>query len=136
NFTASRFKRIVWQETEKTLWAITFDGALASMTIDEEAQVAAWAYHPIGGELDGGLPEVIDISMTLIGETGYETPLLLVKRTIGGNDVISMEYLAPIFDSPSIDLGEDDAPFVPVFLDCATVVFPQTPTTTIAGLDD
>lgn len=97
--------RLAWQEEPfATLWAIRSDGVLLGFTYLKEFNILAWHRHDTG---DGD--RFLDVCV--INEGGMDTPYFLVRRTIGGSDVVYLERMHRRYDKV-----EDSEDFF--FVDC------------------
>ena len=109
------------EEPDGTIWLVREDGLLASLTYDKEQQVRGWARH----EIAGGEVESLAVVSSPDGRT--DDVYLLVKRTIGGDEVRYIEVVRAPFRS--ILDGENGGFFVD-----AGLTYDGTPATTFTGL--
>lgn len=122
------------QEPNSILWATRADGTLLSFTVNREDQVAAWVRHNLGG---GGKVESI---ATIPDPTGQRDELwLIVNRTIGGQTVRTVEYMAKPFEGPepATRLGNGGSAGDPQssawYVDCG-LQYSGAPTNQVSGL--
>ena len=75
------------QEPHSIVWCVLGDGKVASLTLNREQEVIAWALHDFGGQV---------ISMcAVVGNVAYDKVFMLVKRQQGGDDVdLILEQMA------------------------------------------
>ncbi len=98
------------------LWAVRSDGALLSMTHLPEHEVTSWAQHTTDGAFE---------SVCAIPEDGRDALYAIVRRTIDGNTVRTVERMASrIFSAVEDWFG----------VDCG-LTYDGAATTTISGLD-
>lgn len=103
----SRLVRVVLQAGRPdVLWVVREDGMLAGMTVSGAENVAGWHRQKLGG---GG--EVLDAAISL--RTDLDDQLKIVaRRTVGGVERCSVEYLADAPTFPDQDdfagLGDDE----------------------------
>ncbi len=90
-------------------WVARDDGLLLSATYIPEADVAAWAQHDVGGQVE---------SLCVIPEDGQDTLYLAVRRHLNDVDVLHVERIR--------HGGADDSEAR--YLDCHTVHGPSTGT--------
>jgi hypothetical protein len=76
------------QEPFQVLWAARADGQLLGFTYDKVDQVAAWHRHILGG---GGFVE--SVSTALDDDASHDQLWMIVRRTVNGATVRSVEYL-------------------------------------------
>lgn len=87
-------------EPDGILWCVLEDGGLAGCTFLPNEQVIAWHRHPIGG--DGAVEDV-----AVIPGDGRDEPWFVVKRTVGGSTVRTIEYMEAAFDGYGKTDGAD-----------------------------
>jgi hypothetical protein len=75
------------------LWFVRNDGVLIGLTFDREQQVYGWHRHVIGGSYGGGAAVVECISAMPAPDGARDELWLIVKRTVNGATVRSVEYL-------------------------------------------
>lgn len=88
------------------IFARTASGALLSATLDRDYQINAWAKHPIGGDYQGGEPEVISLcvvpSQSAANTAGVtikeDVVYALIRRTINAVDKVYMERIERFYD--------------------------------------
>jgi hypothetical protein len=120
------------QEPWSLLWGWRTDGTFLSYTFNREDNVTAWNRHNMGG---GGLVEsmaVIPAPDGLRDECWF-----IVNRTVNGQVVRTVEYMAKHFEGPQGG-NPGDAQSSAWYVDCG-VQYVQTPalgatTTTITGI--
>lgn len=76
-----------------TIWYVRNDGTLVGLTFDREQQVYGWHRHVLGGSYQGGQAVVECVSAMPAPDGGRDEVWLIVKRTINGQTVRSIEYL-------------------------------------------
>lgn len=117
--------RIVdWAFAEKpdpTIYAVTGDGLVVSVTYDREQRVIGFARHDFGG--------IVESVAVIPGtEAGYDDLYMIVRRTIGGATVRYVEVLERPFDGDTDEI--EDA----FFVDCG-LTYEGVAATTITGLN-
>lgn len=81
------------QEPFPVVWYVRGDGVLLGFTYLKEQEVAGWHWHDTDGEFE---------SVATIAGSGSEDEVwVVVKRTIGGDDLRYIEYFKPV------DFGDD-----------------------------
>ncbi len=114
------------------VWAVRSDGTLLSYTYNREDNVTAWNRHNLGGS---GIVESIAV---IPAPDGLRDELwMIVRRTINGATVRSVEYLAKHYEGPQAG-NVGDAQSSAWYLDCAAqsvaTPAPGATTTTVTGL--
>lgn len=105
------------------VWSPRSDGQLAGMTYERDQEVVAWHRHLLGGT-DTVVESVSSISAP---DDSQDDLWLVVKRTINGQTVRTVEYLAPMFEHTQ---AQEDA----FFVDCGAT-YDGAPTTVVRGLN-
>lgn len=105
------------------LWAVREDGALLSLTYDQDQEVRAWCRHIIGGA------DVAVESVAVVPDPDgvFDDVYLVVRRTIGGTTVRYVEWMGRPFDG-----SRDDA--VDAFCVDSGLTYDGVPATTFSGL--
>lgn len=117
---------IAWHaEPYETLWGVTADGRLIGYVFDRPDNVTGWHEHPMGSTL-AGAAIVECVSVIPAPDQTRDEVWLIVRRTINGQTVRSIEYLEKDFET-------GDAQNTMCYLDMSTV-YSGAPTTTILGL--
>ncbi|MEX0807094.1 MAG: hypothetical protein WD044_00045 [Dongiaceae bacterium] len=98
---ALAFQRQPWS----VLWALREDGLLLGFTYLREQDVIAWHRHDLGGT------DAAAIAAVAIPADGHDRLWLGVRRRIGGQTAVTIEYLESEF-WPDSNRGIDDAFFV------------------------
>ncbi len=81
-------------------WVILQDGTLVGLTYERDNEVAAWHVQELGGS---GIAESIAVIPDT--ENAHDVPYLVVKRTVNGATLRTIEYLQPmVYGSSSSDL--------------------------------
>lgn len=112
-------------EPYETLWCVRNDGILIGYVFDRQDNVTGWHEHVVGGTHAGAA--VVECVSVIPAPDGIRDELwLIVKRTIGGQTVRSVEYLEKDFET-------GDAQTSMCYLDMSSQ-YSGTPTTTITGL--
>lgn len=112
-------------EPYECLWCVRNDGVLIGYTFDRADNVTGWHEHPLGGTLAG--PAVVECASTIPAPDGTRDELwMIVRRTIGGATVRTVEYLEKDFET-------GDAQNTMCYVDLSGV-YNGVPTTTITGL--
>lgn len=120
-FAQTTVKDVAYQqEPNTTMWVVTADGNLYSMTYHKDQTVVAWAKHNLGGT------NVQVQSVGVISDTPYDLVYVIVKRTIDSSTVYHIEYIEDRFE---IDDEICDAYFVD-----NGITYDSTATTSITGL--
>ena len=95
------FEEVVWQAGEQRVaWYRMSDGTMTVMLHDPQENVLGWAPYSVAGGFVEGIATYSDPA------TSRDVLILSVRRTIGGQDVRTMERLAPVFGlttTPSVD---------------------------------
>lgn len=104
------------QYPHETAWGVRGDGALIGMLHalpeNPDEAVRGWHRHFIGGVFGTGNAVVESTAVIPSADGTYEQLWLLVKRTIGGATVRTIEYMTKFFES-GVDAVEDS-----FFVDC------------------
>lgn len=122
--TRTGLREVVYQqEPQSIVWAPRNDGVLVGMTYERDQNVIAWHRHVMGGT-----DSYVDSAACIPAPDTLRNDLwLIVKRTIGGQTVRTVEYMTKIWD-------EGDDPLTAVYVDCAAI-YEGSPATLISGLD-
>lgn len=119
------------QYPHEIVWAVRSDGvllsALYSQPEDGNPTITGWSRHVIGGVFGSGKAVVESIAAIPASDGTYDQLWLLVKRTIGGATVRTVEYLKSFFEEGVDDIK--DAFFVD-----GGLTYSGASTTTITGL--
>jgi hypothetical protein len=83
------------QESNNTIWYVTTDGALISLTWNREQEVAAWARHLIGAT--SGVSYVESIAVIPSADGLKDNLYLSIKRNVFGESVRYIEKLEQDF---------------------------------------
>lgn len=112
-------------EPYEVLWCVRNDGLLIGYTFDRPDNVTGWHQHPMGATTGG--PAVVECVSTIPAPDGTRDEVwMIVKRTIGGSTVRSVEYLEKDFET-----GDNQNTMC--YLDMSGV-YSGAPTTTVSGL--
>lgn len=104
------------------------DGRLAGLTYLAEQDVVGWHLHTIGGTFSGSNAVVESVAVIPTPDGTKDQLWMVVKRTIGGNQVRYVEYMEVPFDS-------SDTPTTEMcFVDSAST-YSGSPATVISGLN-
>lgn len=101
------------------VWMIRHDGNLVGMTYLQEQSITGWHQHTLGGDYYGGPPVVISIATMPSTDNLYDELWLIVKRTINGSVVRTVEVMDKYFDAQPQDQA--------VFMDLSvksTLIYP------------
>ena len=109
------------QEPNFCIWAARSDGQLIGYTYNKEDQVQAWHRHIIGGN---GIVE--SVSSALDDDASHDQVWMIVRRTVNGTTVRSIEYIAEEYLS-------GDAQNTAFYVDNG-YTYNGAPTTSITGL--
>lgn len=134
SYVVPKFKQIVYQKSEKTIWAVDSNGLLYSLLHDRSQNLNAWARHYLGGELDGETPKVISACVVPAKNGDYDQLYITVKRTIDSSSVIYLERLTKRWDLGDTGNTSTDIDDKPVYLDSAKMV-QGSDQTTFSGFD-
>lgn len=117
-------------EPHSLLWSVLSNGALRGFTYDPEQEVTGWHRHPIGGT-----DVVVESVAAGPAPDGSRDELwLIVKRTINGATVRTVEFMERPWEGPDEDgTGGDDQEDA-FYVDCG-LTYDGAPATTITGLD-
>lgn len=108
----------VQQEPLPILWCVTGEGALIAMTYARDQQVIGWHRHPTDGSVES--------VTTIYGDDDADDEVwVIVKRTVGGDDVRFVERLDPTQWTQKVDA---------YFVDCG-ITKTGSASTTVSGLD-
>lgn len=102
------------------IWAIRTDGSLVGLTYLPEQSVQGWHRHRLGGDYYTGHPVVESIACIPASDNAYDELWVVVKRTINGEVVRTVEVMDRYFD----DQPQETA----VFMDSAIAsdgIFPD-----------
>lgn len=117
------------EEPHRVTWCRLSDGKIVGLTYNREpgAQVSAWHNHKIAGSFGDGDAIVESIAVIPGPDETTDDLWLSVKRTIDGNTVRYIEWMAR-----PLDYGEpiEDG----IFTD-STISYSGSPITTVTGLD-
>lgn len=100
--------KIAWQESNRTLWALTNSDNLFSVTIEPNSETVAWAYHVIGNE-----ESVVDI-FTFFSQGLSRSVLGMV---VNRNSKYAIDFLAPEYLSDSLSIDSLNIGDQPIFMD-------------------
>lgn len=134
SYAVPKFKQIVYQKSERTIWAIDSNGLLYSLLHDRTQNLNAWARHYVGGELSEETPRVISACVVPAINGDYDQLYITVKRTIDSSDVIYLERLTKRWDLGDTGNTSTDIDDKPVFVDSAKMVQGSSQTT-FSGFD-
>ncbi len=108
-------KLFVQKEPVAVIWALKSDGSLVAMTYgrDDQTLKVGWSRHQLGGSSDNAnTPPVIMTANVIPSPDGTTDQLwCAVKRFINGTSVVTIEYMADVFDEEAL---QEDA----FHLDC------------------
>ena len=110
-------------EPYSLVWAPRNDGQLTGMTYERDQEVVAWHRHILGGTD----PVVESVSSILFLDETQDDLWMIVRRTINGQTVRTVEYLAPMFEHTQ---AQEDA----FFVDCGAT-YSGAATNTVRGLN-
>ncbi len=96
------------EEPDSILWLARNDGVLLGGTYEPQEQVLGFHRHKLGGKLLGADQPKIE-AIAVIRDSDEDIVWLMVKRTINGVTVRSVEYIHPQFD---VDDDVEDAFFI------------------------
>lgn len=128
--------QMAWQqEPDYLLWECTTDGRLVAFTYNKDQQVMAWSNHPVGGSNAsaplasiGYTNATVESVCSIPSPDGTQDDLwVIVQRTINGNQVRYVEYLAPYFTDVQANLAD-------AFYVDAGLTYSGAATNTISGL--
>lgn len=115
------------QEPWELLWATRTDGTLLSYTFNREDQVTAWVRHNMG---NGGIVE--SLAVIPAPDAARDELWMIVRRTIGGVTVRTVEYMHKPFEGPQGGNPGDNQSSC-WYVDCG-VQYAGPATNTITGL--
>lgn len=128
HITAGGITQLAYQEEPiNIVWAVRGDGALLGLTYDRDQEVAGWHRHILGGAFGSGDSVVESVAVIPAPDGLREELWLVVKRTINGSTVRTIEYMAKMFED---DVDDQVDAFC---VDCG-LTYDSSPTTTITGL--
>jgi hypothetical protein len=81
------------------IWGIRADGNLVGLTYLPEQAVQGWHQHRLGGNYYGGHPIVESMACIPAQDNTYDELWLVVKRTVNGAVVRTVEVMAAYFDA-------------------------------------
>lgn len=111
------------QEPYETLWAVRNDGVLIGYVFDRPDNVTGWHEHTMGST-SGGAAIVECVSVIPAPDGTRDEVWMIVKRTINGSTIRSVEYLEKDFET-------GDAQNTMCYVDMSGV-YNGPPTTTVA----
>ncbi|MDP9066612.1 MAG: hypothetical protein M3O06_12205 [Pseudomonadota bacterium] len=120
------------QEPWSILWAIRADGTLLSYTFNREDNVTAWCRHNMGG---GGVVE--SISVTPAPDGLRDELWMIVKRTVNGQTIRTVEYMAKHYEGPQGGYAGDpqsSAWYVDCGVQQVATPAPGATSTTVTGI--
>lgn len=133
HITVGGIKEMAYQaEPQSIVWSVRGDGTLLSLTYEAAQQVYGWARHRLGG--DPSITDIFDSTYSSV-ESAAAIPAsagtsdqtwFLVKRTLNGSVVRTIEYLTPFY----VDSEESGERF---FVDCG-LIYDGAPATVISGI--
>lgn len=117
HITAGGISELAYQQyPHETAWAIRADGALLGMLHalpeNSEQAVRGWHRHYLGGSFGTGLAVVESLAVIPSADGTYEQLWMIVKRTVNGATLRTVEYMTKFFES-DVDAIEDA-----FFVDC------------------
>ncbi|MBI1213956.1 MAG: hypothetical protein GC190_21045 [Alphaproteobacteria bacterium] len=116
------FSELAWAKNPASiLWVRRSDGSLCSLTFRRDQQIVAWARHPIDGFIES-------IAVIPSPDGTVDDLWMVVRRTINGATLRSVEYLAQPFQPSS---PTDKAAMA--FMDAA-LSYSGAATSTLSGL--
>jgi hypothetical protein len=107
------------------IWGIRADGNLVGLTYLPEQAVQGWHQHRLGGNYYGGPPIVESIACIPAQDETYDQLWLVVKRTVNGAVIRTVEVMAAYFDDQPQGLA--------VFMDLAVQSDFVTPAGTLVA---
>lgn len=132
HITAQGLSELAYQQyPHEVAWAVRGDGALVGMlhALPENADeaVRGWHRHILGGVFGTGNAVVESQAVIPSADGTYEQLWMVVKRTIGGATVRTIEYMTKFFES-TVDAVEDS-----FFVDCG-LTYSGAAASVISGL--
>lgn len=119
------------QYPHEIVWAARTDGTLVGMLYSlpesEDAAIRGWHRHTLGGAFGSGNAVVESVAVLPSADGTYEQLWLIVKRTINGATVRTVEYMKNFFET-GVDAVEDA-----FFVDCG-LTYSGVAVTTVGGL--
>ena len=120
------------QYPHETIWAVRTDGALLGVLYSKPEESAdpaiiGWHRHVLGGAFGSGDAVVESATVIPSADGTFEQLWLVVKRTINGATVRTVEYMTNFFES------DVDAIADAFFVDCG-LTYDGAATTTVGGL--
>lgn len=108
HITRTGIKEMTYQQDpDSIIWMCREDGQLIGMTYERDQDVIAWHRHKLGGEFADTPWGVVESAATISTATRDEV-WLLVKRTVNGATLRSVEILTAPFDpDDSVSSAED-----------------------------
>lgn len=117
--TTTSMKQINWQADTKTMWVVTSDFQLFSVSRDPKTGLIAWSRHVIGGTASTatGLtntttPAVLSSCSVPNGQWGFDETFVIVCRRVNGSNVRYLEKMS-IHPTDSLTEVSDQ------YLDCS-----------------
>ncbi len=127
HITAGGVKEMAFADQPNSmLMCVKDNGKMAGCTFNIDEKIIAWHGHTIGGSFGDGAAEVESICAIPVAD--HDQIWIACKRTINGETTRFIEYLAPVYESETID--HEDA----VLVDSA-VMYDGAATTAISGLE-
>lgn len=116
------FKELAWAKNPASLlWARRSDGTLCTLTLRRDQQIIAWSRQPIDGAIES-------IAVIPSPDGTVDDLWMIVRRTINGAMLRSVEYLAQPFQ-PASPTDKADMAFVD-----AALSYSGPATSTLSGL--
>lgn len=135
SFVAPEIKQYAYQSgEEKAIWAIDTNGAVFSLTFNQELGVMAWQRHIIGGVFGTEQAKVTSICVVYNPVTNHDDVWMIVKRTINSSTKYYFEKLGQEFYLDDLYNTATDIRYKPVYCDSAKLVRLGSPGTTFTGL--
>lgn len=125
HITKGGIKQIAYQQNPLSIvWCVRDDGKLTGLTYLRDQNVVGWHLHETDGEVE---------SIAVIPGDGYDELWMIVKRSINGNDVRSVEMLEAFFEDTNAEYKANKG--LNAFFVDSGITYNSTPTTTITGLE-
>ena len=103
------------EEPDNLLWCVREDGVLATLTFLREQNVVGWSRQVLGGTYDEGPAQVESVAIIPGNKAGgseeRDEVWVLVKRSVNGATLRSIEFFEKAFEGPRREDFEDDAAF-------------------------
>jgi len=117
-----KWKYMSYQQDKNIIWLVDNNGGLSGITRDRDFDVKAWHQHRLGGNLDGEPPKILSIAIVPSPDETHDEIWLVVKRTIDGNEKITIEKMGKQFEIDKVFNSSTDIKDKMVYSDSARLL--------------